>query len=552
MKHISRRDALKLIGLTTAGGVLAACAPKAPAAEEPAPAEPAAATATPDSSVAAPPAEQEMMEIKVSLWDIQNSFPEGQEPDEIARIVSDKFKIKLTPINVGWGDADEKYNTWAASGQLPDIIGAIAMPGTGRYYQWISDGVVRPLPDAVSYSEIGRLMEQPELTAFAVEGKNYFLPRQTYGDAAWWAMDRGLIARKDWLDKLGMAAPKTEEDYINLTVALAKNDPDGNGENDTVGFVPVGPWILLSQGWTGFGYTDWPWMRDTDGKFRQAVSGERTFRMMQFFKKMFQAGGLDPDFATLESDQALEKFASGKAGILGRQVSPKHLKAVMDSWVKLQPDKDFVESIVILHGPTVDGNYTRFSEKAYWSESYIEANVDDAKMERIMQLYNFLYSKEGMYMMQFGLDQKDYTIENGKIKLLTEINPETGLNKPTYEIYPFTYAMSYLAAWTGDLVQYEDPSIPEAIRDLTVAERDFRLANWKDPKIDWRVQSIDVPEKQEMAAIRFDDDWVKFIMDTSGKADEAVYEEMKANWDANGYGAAVNAIADKAKSMGIE
>lgn len=550
MKKLSRRKVLKLMGLSTVGGVLAACAPAVTPTTAPKETEPTAAT---KATQAVPTPKPEVIEIKVSLWDIQNSFPEG-EPDAIAEMVSDRFSIKLTPVNVGWGDADEKYNTWAASGQLPDIIGAIAMPGTGRYYQWIGDGVVRPLPDVSDYSEIRRLMELPELTAFAVEGQDYFLPRLTYSDPAWWAMDRGLTARKDWMAKLGMTDPKTEQDYIDLTVAFAKNDPDGNGADDTTGFTPVAPWIMISQGWTGFGYTDWPWMRDsTDGKYRQACSGERTFAMMQFFKRMYQAGGLDPDFATLESGQAVDKFAAGKVGILGRQVSPKHLKIVMDSWVKLQPGMDFVDSIVILHGPTVDGSYTRFAEKAYWSESYIEANVDDAKMDRILQLYNWLYSEEGLYTMQYGIRDKDFTVDRDEnVVLMTPVDEETGLHTPTSELYPFTYAMSYLAAWSGDLLQYKDPGIPQDIRELCEAERDHRVANWKDPEVNWAVQAIDVPEKQEMAAVQFTDDWVRFVMDASGKPDRELYDAMKQNWDANGYAAAVEAIAAKAKELGIE
>ena len=116
----------------------------------------------------------------------------------------------------------------------------------------------------------------------------------------------------------------------------------------------------------------------------------------------------------------------------------------------------------------------------------------------------------------------------------------------------FTYATGYLAAWTSDLMQYEDPGIPQEIRDLTEEERDYRIANWKAPEINWAVQSIDVPEKQEMAAVTFMDDWTKFIMDTSGKSDEELYEEMKKNWDANGYAAAVDAITAKAEELGIE
>lgn len=493
---------------------------------------------------------QEVIDITVSLWDIELSFPEG-EPDAIAKMIQDKFGVKFTPVNVGWGDADEKYNTWAASGQLPDIIGAIAHVGQARYFQWINDGVVRALPaDTSKYPIINTLLQQDEVTAFQIEGQNYFLPRQTYADSSWWAMDRGLVVRKDWLANLNMAEPTTEQEYIDMCAAFAKNDPDGDGQNNTVGFVPVAPWILTSQGWPGYGYTDGRWVQEADGKFYPAIASERTLRMMQFFKKMYQAGGMDPDFATLESAAALEKFASGKAGMLGRQVSPKHTKAILDKWVELQPDKDFTDSISILHGPTLDGKYTRFTEMAYWSETYIEAKVDDAKLDRILQLYDYLYSDEGMKLMSFGIEGTDWTMDGDQVKLLTPIKEDTGLHTATNEIYPFVFAMGYLASWAGDLLQYVDPSIPEDIRALTTAERDARLATWVAPEVDWRVQSIDVMEKQEMAAITFGDDWVSFIMDTSGKSDEDLYTEMRANWDANGLQAASDAVTAVAQEKG--
>jgi hypothetical protein len=167
-------------------------------------------------------------------------------------------------------------------------------------------------------------------------------------------------------------------------------------------------------------------------------------------------------------------------------------------------------------------------------------------------LYNWLYSEDGLYTMQFGRSGEDYTVDtDGNIVLLTEVNEETGLHVSTSELYPFTYAMGYLAAWSGDLLQYQDPAIPQEIRDLCTAERDLRVNDWKDPEVNWSIQAIDVPEKQEMS-VQFGDDWVRFVMDESGESDEALYEAMKENWDANGYAAAVDAITAKAKELGIE
>lgn len=537
--------------------LLTACGTTPPAAptKEAATAAPEAATTeatTPEATAteSAVPETLTPIDISVSVWDIQNSFPEGAM-DEIAKMVQDKFKVNLKPVNVGWGDADEKYNTWAASGQLPDIIGGIAHVGQARYFQWIEDGVVRPLPDDLAkYQTIGKILQQPEVAAFAVDGKNYFLPRQTYENSTWWAMDRGLIVRKDWMEKLGIAMPVTPDDYINMAVAFAKKDPDGNGKADTVGFTPDNTGFLTSQGWPGFGYTDFRWMKGSDGKITQPISGEKTFTMMKFFRKMYQAGGLDPDFATLETNQALEKFAAGKAGILGRQISPKHVKLVMDAWVKVQPDKDFTSSIVLMSGPKVEPNYVGFSEMAYWSESYFNATVDDSKMDRIMQLYDWLYGKEGMYIMQYGIEGKDWKMENNAVTLLTPVDPATGLHTATSVLYPFTFAMGYLAAWTADLVQYEDPSIPEAIRKMTGAEKDIRLSTWQDPQINWKIQAVNVPEKQEMAAVKFGDDWVKFIMEGKDKNEDELYKAMKANWDANGYAAAVEAVTKEAAAKG--
>ena len=187
MKKISRRNALKLFGLTTAGSVLAACAPAtsttAPEAPKPtattasAAVEPAATTAPQSSSPPQPPQPQKCRSlISRSAFGTSRIPSQRVSPMPLPSMSVKNSRLIFTPVNVGWGDADEKYNTWAASGQLPDIIGAIAMPGTARYFQWISDGVVRALPDTSGYSEISKLMKLPEVTAFDVKGEELFRP----------------------------------------------------------------------------------------------------------------------------------------------------------------------------------------------------------------------------------------------------------------------------------------------------------------------------------------------------------------------------------------
>ena len=47
--------------------------------------------------------------------------------------------------------------------------------------------------------------------------------------------DMVLWLRQDWMDKLGLQAPKTLADFENIMDAFVNKDPDGNCKKDTLG-----------------------------------------------------------------------------------------------------------------------------------------------------------------------------------------------------------------------------------------------------------------------------------------------------------------------------
>ena len=71
----------------------------------------------------------EQMEISIVNWDMQYSFPEGDVEDPMRDFFEDRFNITIKPYSVGWGDYNEKMNIWAASGELPDVMGAVDTVG---------------------------------------------------------------------------------------------------------------------------------------------------------------------------------------------------------------------------------------------------------------------------------------------------------------------------------------------------------------------------------------------------------------------------------------
>lgn len=492
------------------------------------------------------PQSLENIELSVSLWNIGDSIVEG-ESDAMLDYIQEKFAITITPVNVGWGDADEKYNVWAASGQLPDVIGAIAQVGTQRYFQWIEDGVVRALPDDLgTYPNVANVLQKSDVAANDVDGKKYFFPRMTYEDASFWCMDRSLIVRKDWMDALGLTQPTTEEEFKAMLEQIVASDPDGNGVDDTIG-ITTGGYGIMSQNFTGHGYTDMQWIEGVNGQWVPGVSTESALSVASFLRDLYKDGLLDPDFATVTKDIGIEKFVTNKAAVIVNQASPKHLDRIYENWVKVQ-EAPFWDSVAILNPPLGDEGYARFSEASFWSESYVSALVDDEKMDRIMMLYDYLYSDEGIRMGVYGFEGEDYEIANDEVNLLMG-KREDGSPKSAGDLYKSANMFKMLAVWGADYLQYTDPSIPAEIRAMTLEARDYRIDNWAEAPVDYDVKAMNVEARNDMT-VDFAASWVQFIMNTTDAADQDLYDAMVAEWNSNGFAEAVQAVTDAAQAAG--
>jgi len=496
---------------------------------------------------------EEPMEISMMNWNIADSFPEDGKPDKMWDYVRNKFNIVIKPFNVTWEDVGEKRSAWAAAGTLPEVIGATAMPGSADYYQWISDGVVRPIPDNLSaYPHVKKFMEQPEVTVYAVDGKNYLMPRQTYADSSWMCMDRGILSRKDWRENLGLSIPKTEQEFIDMCVAFATQDPDGNGVDDTYGYAVCAHWALPSFVMSYHGNTDGGWHKLADGKMVIPALEKTSLPLMSFYRRMYAAGAFDPDFATDPYDEGMRKFSAGKVGILGRMVSPTEMRFTYNEWNSVQKDKDFVEVVEVLPPPEVPGNKPMgLPEFGYWSETYINKSVDDVKMAKILEFYDYFYSEEGMRLLLFGFEGEDYKMEGDEIIMLTEISDETGFPKSAADIYPYAAGgMIEMVAWAQDYMQYIDPTIPKKLRETLAAERDRRLKEYVPCPVDLRIAAINIPEQQEMSGVSQDDGWIYFIMNTDNISDSDLFDQIYADWEANGYKKAKDAMTKKVAELG--
>ena len=503
--------------------------------------------------------EGDKMVISVTGWEVGQSF--GSKPDELYQYIQDRFGVVFEPHEVGWDNSDQMALLWAQAGTLPDVIGGMDFINTATFKDWIEAGIIRTLPDDLSaYPTLNALINQPYVQGRAVDGEIYFIPRISMLKPEWDVTVRGIINRRDWREKLGIPVPRTEEDFLNMWRAFVNPANNINGTGAPVFGVLPDPLVasVSDRYFAGHGDTGSGWIMQPDGSMVKPALEPTSLPLMSYLRGAYKEGLMDPDFLTDSSrsrDGAMQKFAQGNVGTLLRQIAPVHLNLLYTQWVVWNPDVDFENAVEILMPPMLPGVTPIFSMgNGFWSETYINANVDDEKLEKILQIYEWLNSEEGINMIMFGFEGKDWELRGGEITMLTSIDPTTGLNLRARDLYQFAAGgMRNLAVWAEDLVQWTDPGIPFGVREMSIEARDRMLGpgmglSQQDPRIQPIV--LEVPEASRMT-LRVGDEWNAFISDTSNISNEELLAQFQARWKAAGYDEAKAALTREVAARGL-
>ena len=126
-----------------------------------------------------------------------------------------------------------------------------------------------------------------------------------------------LYIRQDWLDALGLEAPKTMDEALDIAMKFATEDPDGNGEADTYGLYMDKDLFGLDFITDAYGaYTrDEFWVRTEDGSFIAGPTDPKAKKPLEKLAELYAAGAIDPEFAIKDASKAEELIAAGKVGM---------------------------------------------------------------------------------------------------------------------------------------------------------------------------------------------------------------------------------------------
>lgn len=224
----------------------------------------------------------------------------------MVKFYEDKFNVDFNMWNLDHQNIHEVLNLKFAAGEVPDYMGqGVEISNLPKLVQ---QGVLLGFDEEVIKKYMPNVYEKaikldPNWLDYAkVDGKIYGLPEmRTVSNYR-----TTIVWRGDWLKKVGIAkTPETLEEFEEAFYKFAKEDPDGNGKNDTYGLSLSGiPAIFGAFGYLpGYGphdWQDWFWQL-RDGELVNGAVQPEVKEALKLLNKWYEDGVLDPEFITGEN-----------------------------------------------------------------------------------------------------------------------------------------------------------------------------------------------------------------------------------------------------------
>jgi putative aldouronate transport system substrate-binding protein len=223
-------------------------------------------------------------------------------------------------IKYSWTADSTQYNqkvaASVAAGDLPDMFNV----NQEQYDMLVRSNLVWDLTDAYNQyaSDIMKdVMESdPAQKAMAqVNGRLMAIP--DFGHP----LDSQVIwVRQDWLKKLNLPNPTSLENVRRIAEAFVTRDPDGNGQNDTLGILTGAGGIWGNMSMAGFfsAYHAYPtgWLKDRSGNLVYAGIQPEVKTALAAANEWYNKGLIPREWVNMSWDEGVAAVISGKAGIM--------------------------------------------------------------------------------------------------------------------------------------------------------------------------------------------------------------------------------------------
>lgn len=347
-------------------------------------------------------AEEEPLVVTMYLGCGVVEFP--PDGNEVEKIIEDYTGVDLK-INAYSGSVlHEMMPTLIAGGDLPMVVNVGGSQLSKSYLiNAMKAGEFWDVTDYIHTLDNFKDISPLALNNYAVEGRLYGLP-----------LERGLSRdalcyRYDWLQNLGLEEPKTVDDLVNMWLAFTKDDPDGNGVNDTYGTVtnPLGQ-IAVRLG----APNNW---RYEDGKMIKAQTTEEYMEALDICRMLYAEGAIHPEYAIRERADYEGDFIQGKGG------SYYNVSTDISAFQNLM-----VQPEAVLHSSNVFANSKGeiFTSAGRGNNGVLlfskKAIKDEETLSKVINIFDRLADEEMCNLLALGIEGVNYEVVDGVAHMIPE------------------------------------------------------------------------------------------------------------------------------------
>lgn len=222
------------------------------------------------------------------------------------KLIEETFNVDINMLPIEDSNFLEVLNTYIMGGDTPDVI---RLKDPGQFVNYVDQGVVGEINMDILREYAPMICESIDAyqngdfwSYGVVDGVQYGIPALAGGNI----FHLPVIYNKTWMDNVGVSeTPKTLEAFEDLMRKFAKEDPDGNGVDDTYGLSSDG----LRQLFGAYGInpgapdgrTDHSFFQLIDGQVEYAAATEQYKEALKVARRWYDEGLIDPEFITGEN-----------------------------------------------------------------------------------------------------------------------------------------------------------------------------------------------------------------------------------------------------------
>jgi len=438
----------------------------------------------------------------------------------VYQIMEKKFNVDFKFIHPPSSAFNDQLNLMIASQKLTDVI---EMNWTNNYnggpMKAIADKVIIPLNNYVDKycPNLKKLLkEHPDWQKQMLtdDGKIYCFPDIIEKQFS----TRGPAIRKDWLEKYHLQPPQTVDEWYKVLSIIRKNEP-----TKPWGYTMVGqyarnafnfPFLIGAYGILQGFFTD-------NGKVKFGALEPAFKQFISEAQKWYSAGLFHPNFVQntntnqIEPDILNDKVIAWNSAVSSLQTYP----------MSYQGKQKF--SILVCENPVLKkGQILKFwNRPSEFSGSGAAITTACKNIQKVCQVLDWAYSKEGHMYFNFGILGKSYTLDKNGQPVFTDAVLKDSKFSPTNALAKFARS-PYHGPFVQDFRAVKGTIflLPEQLETLNKWSGFDKVPNYKaDPPVTFTTE-----ESREYANIMqnvntfYDEMFVKLIIGKEKNVDVLV------------------------------